>query len=95
MCLTKLELRKLYRRFGHRHEDKLYNLLKRTGISNIDESTRKTLKQITRRCKLYQTYAHAPRRFKFTLREEKCFNTSVYVDIFYVISMPVCLTCRG
>lgn len=84
-----MELRRLHKRFGHPHSDKLYNLLKRSGYADIDESTRKTLEQIMWPCKLCQTYAQAPRRFKFTLRDEKCFNSSVYVDIFYVMGKPV------
>lgn len=47
---THAELKRLNKQFGHPHTDKLYNLLKRVDISNVDYSTRYTLKDITFKC---------------------------------------------
>ena len=81
---TYTELKRLHKRFGHPHTDKLYNLLQRAGVSNVDSETRATLEGIALKCKPCQTYAQAPRRFKFSLRDDKEFNHTVYVDIFYI-----------
>lgn len=70
--------------FGHPHADRLYNLLKRTELPEIDEDTRKTLQNLKKLCKACQTHAQAPRRFKFSLRDVKDFNSFVFVEIFYV-----------
>lgn len=86
---TYKELKRLHKRFGHPHADKLYNLLKRADLSNVDNSTRATLEEITRKCKPCQTYAQAPRRFKFVLRDDKDFNHTVFVDIFYIDKKPI------
>lgn len=86
---TYTELKRLHKRFGHPHSDKLYNLLKRADVSNVDSTTRAHLEEIARRCRPCQTYAQAPRRFKFALRDDKEFNHTVFVDIFYVNKKPV------
>lgn len=84
-CLfTELELRRLQRRFGHPRPDELYNLLKPSELPDVASKTRQFLEKITRRCKPCQEHAPAPRRFKLTLREEKEFNHTVFVDIFYI-----------
>lgn len=51
---------------------------------NVDSDTRTALEEITSKCKPCQTYAQAPRQFKFALRDDKEFNHTVSVDIFYV-----------
>lgn len=76
------ELKRLHKRFGHPHGDKLYNLLKRADLCNFDSETHATLEDNTRKYKPSQTYAQAPRRFKFALRENKDFNNMVFVEIF-------------
>lgn len=86
---TYTELKRLQKRFGHPHVDKLFNLLKRSELENVDADTRARLEHITRRCKPCHTYAQAPCRFKFALREYKEFNHTVFVDIFYINSKPV------
>lgn len=89
-CLfTETELRRLHRRFGHPKAEKLFNLLKRSELSNVTSATRKLLEKVTRRCKPFQENFPAPRRFKFTLREDKKFNHSVFVDIFYIEKKPI------
>lgn len=42
-----------------------------------------------RKCKSCQTYSQTPRRFKSTLCDDKDFNYTVFVDIFYIDKRPV------
>ena len=86
---TEQELRRLHKRFGHPSSEKLFNLLKRADIESITPSTRKALEKISDSCDLCQRNGQKPRRFKFTLREEKDFNQSVYIDIMYVDNKPI------
>jgi len=71
----------LHRRFGHPHSDKLANLLKRTDPEKFNPKIRTMLEKISEYCKLCQFNRQKPRRFKFTLRDEKNFNEVVYVDL--------------
>lgn len=86
---TKVELRRLHRRFGHPHVDKLINLLERSEVDSVTPETRVILLDIMRTCVACQTYAQKPRRFKFTLRDDKDFNHTVYADIFYIDAKPI------
>lgn len=47
------------------------------------------MEEVTRKCKPCQTYAQAPRRFKFALRDGKEFNHTVFVDIFNIDKKPI------
>lgn len=87
--LTTVELRRLLRRFGHPSTETLMNILNRAGIEDIGPNTRRTLADIQRTCVPCQTYAQKPRRFKFTLQDDKDFNHTVYADIFYINSKPI------
>lgn len=78
------ELRQLHRRFGHPHTDKLLQLLRKADLDHVTEQTRTTLEKIVRSCKLCQLFAARPRRFKFTLRDDAQFNSTVYVDPFWI-----------
>lgn len=75
--------------FGRPCVAKLVNLLTRFKLENVDVDPRVMLEDTTRRCKPYQTYAQAPRRFKFALREDKIHNDTVFVDILYIESKPI------
>ncbi|KAF1935036.1 hypothetical protein EJ02DRAFT_362386, partial [Clathrospora elynae] len=69
--LTETELRRLHRRFGHPAVMRLIKLLKDAGHSDVEE---KTLEEITRFCHHCQLNSSAPRRFKFTLKDDRYFN---------------------
>lgn len=89
-CLfTESELRRLHRRFGHPHAEKLINVLRRADPSNVDENTRTILKKIAAQCRQCQFHTQRPRRFKFSLRAEKDFNKVVYIDIVTIDKKPV------
>lgn len=81
---TETELRRLHRRFGHPSSRKLISLLERADFLEVDEQMRKTLEAITAQCRLCQMNQQRPRRFRFTIRDDKEFNSTVYVDIFYI-----------
>lgn len=49
---TTSELRQLHHRFGHPHTDKLMNLLRKAKLDEVTETTRHTLENIGRSCKL-------------------------------------------
>lgn len=70
-------LKRLHRRFGHPSTDKLMNLLRRSGLNDVDANTRRTLTKIDRSFKPCQIYAQKPRRFKFTLRYDKELNHTI------------------
>lgn len=53
--LTFNELKRLQKWFGHPHADKLYNIIRRPYIKQVDEQTRKALEEISRKCKAFQT----------------------------------------
>lgn len=85
MPYTDIELRQLHRRFGHPSVRRLARVLERSG----HEIDRKALEHLTKYCRLCQLHSRAPGRFKFTLRDDREFNYCVYIDIFYIDSMPV------
>ncbi|KAF1936978.1 hypothetical protein EJ02DRAFT_357822, partial [Clathrospora elynae] len=72
--LTETELRRLHRRFGHPAVMRLAKLLKDAGHNDFEE---KTLKEITRFCHHCQLNSSAPRRFKFTLKDDRYFNYEI------------------
>ena len=81
-CLfSKGELSRLHRRFGHPSTEKLHNLLKKIEPEKMNKDTRKILEEVVKFCKLCQFNSQKPRRFKFTLREDKIFNHTIYVDV--------------
>eukprot|EP00171_Calliarthron_tuberculosum_P004960 IDg4960t1 len=86
---TEVELQRLHRRFGHPHTDKLMNFLKRVELNKINSSTRAMLQNIAKRCQACQIYSYKPRRFKFTLRDDRDFNHTIYIDIFYIDGKPI------
>lgn len=83
------ELQRLHDRFGDPHEEKFYNLLKRSELENVDGDTRKLLEDVLHKCKPCQTSAQVPRRFKFSLKDDKEFNQTVFVDILYIDKKPI------
>ena len=88
--LTETELRRLHRRFGHPSAEKLHSLLRRADITDAtDPDLRQTLEAISRECEACQRNAQAPRRFKFAYHDEKEFNHTIYVDVFYLNGRPV------
>lgn len=89
-CLfTITELHRLHRRFGHPAAEKLHNLLRRARPNDVSPGTLRELQKIARMCNLCQFETAGPRRFKFTLREDKDFNHSIYVDIMSLDKAPV------
>lgn len=80
---TEAELRRLHRRFGHPKTDKFSNLPNRSELSKFTNETCDRLEKINRRCKLCLEQAPAPRRFKLTLGDNKEFNHTIFVDMFY------------
>ncbi len=86
---TEIELRLLHRRFRHPQNDKLVNLLRRARFASVSEETKKMLDKIVLNCEACQIYASKPRRFQFTLRDDKDFNDSVYIDVFVIDCAPI------
>ena len=76
--LTEVELRQLHRRFGHPAADRLTRILERAG--HDDPKHYELLRKITGFCTLCQKHSQAPKRFKFTLRDDVIFNHTIYVD---------------
>lgn len=88
-CLfTETELRRVHKRFRHPASDKLFNLLQCTDETNANSETRKVLEKITKQGNPCQKHAQRSKRFKFTLRDEKQINNTIFVDIFYINKKP-------
>ena len=83
---TETELRRLHRRFGHPETDRLHKLLTKAGHDDVDRSI---LEQITKFCHQCQMHSAAPRRFKFTLRDDREFNFEILADVMYLDEKPV------
>ena len=83
--LTKVELQRLHRRFGHPSVERLRRVLERAG-HDVDSQA---LEYLTRYCEHCQRYSRSPGRFKFNLRDDVNFNFSIIVDIFYIKGKPV------
>lgn len=60
------------------------HLLRKEVLDNVTEVTHSNLENIVRSCKPCQTFASRSRRFKFTLRDDAQFNSSIYVDLFWI-----------
>jgi hypothetical protein len=84
--LTETELRRLHRRFGHPAVMRLTRLLKDAGHHDFEE---KTLEEVTKFCYYCQLHSSVPRRFKFTLKDDRYFNYKILVDVMYLSSKPV------
>ena len=75
IMFTRAELQKLHRHFKHPSVDKLFNLLKRSKISDVDQETRRMLEDISKACETCMTFSRPPQRFRVTLPpDEIVFN---------------------
>ncbi len=84
--LTEVELRRLHRRFGHPSAARLYNVLRKANQQDVSQSV---IERITDFCHHCQKHGKSPGRFKFTLREDLNFNSSIIIDIMYIDNNPV------
>lgn len=85
MCmLTCVEVRRLHRHFGNPSRDKLMNLLEPSEIKDAGTESRGVLAGIERNCDSFQTGAQKPRQIRFTLRNDKDFNHTVYEDTLFI-----------
>ena len=85
--LTETELRRLHRRFGHPAVERLIRLLKQAG--HDDDMDEQTLREIQKLCHHCQAHDPAPRRFKFSLKDDREFNSEIVVDVMYLSGKPV------
>lgn len=83
--LTEVELRQLHRRFGHPSVSRLENILRRAG----QDWKSPELHKIVQFCHQCQIHGRSPGRFKFTLKDDKDFNHSVYTDVYWIDGKPV------
>lgn len=71
--------------------DKFHNILKRATPEFVNQDNRCTLKEISRLCNICQLESPRPQRFKLTLRDDKKFNHTVFIDVFYLDKKPIML----
>jgi hypothetical protein len=83
--LTNEKLKRLYRRFSHFATGELYILLERAD----HEDHREALIVIEKFCHYCQMKSLKPRRFKFILRNDCEFNHEIFVDVLFLIFLPV------
>jgi hypothetical protein len=79
------ELKHLYRYFGHPSTGKLCTLLERAGYEDHHE----TFIVIEKFCHYCQMNSLKLRRFKFILQNDCEFNYEIFVDVLYLIFLPV------
>lgn len=72
------DLRRLHRRFGHPRTERLYKLLQEAGHQDV---RREILEKINKMCHHCQTHDPAPKRFKFTIKDNCEFNYQIVADI--------------
>ena len=84
--LDENQLRQLHRRFGHPTAQRLLSLLESAGFEDLDTET---VQQINKICGYCQLQSKAPMRFKFSLKEDVNFNSSIVVDVMYLEGKPV------
>lgn len=84
--LTETELRRLHRRFGHPAVERLIRLLRHAGHDDVEEQM---LREIQKLCHHCQAHDPAPRRFKFSLKDDREFNFEILVDVMYLGGKPV------
>jgi hypothetical protein len=82
---TNGEFKRLHHRFGHSATDKLCILLERAGYKNYREA----FIIIEKFCHYCQMKSLKLRRFKFILRNNCEFNYEIFVDVLYLIFLPV------
>ena len=78
---TEKELRRLHRRFGHPSVDRLSRLLRNAG-HEVDIPGLEAINKFCHQCQLHE---QAPRRFKFTLKDDYDFNYEIVVDVMYLL----------
>lgn len=86
ICLfTRQELLKMHRNFYHPSASKLFSLLKRSKLSNVDNNTRQMLDDISNACSTCQIFSAKPQRFKVSMPNEKViFNREVALDLMWL-----------
>jgi hypothetical protein len=75
---TEAQLRRLHRRFGHPRTEKLYRLLKSAGHTDVEEAILEKIQKFCHHCQLHDP---APKRFKFSIRDESHFNYEIVIDV--------------
>ena len=83
--LTDVDIMRLHRRFGHPSVERFHALLERSG----HEFEKKALEKLTKLCHQCQVHGKSPGRFKFKVPVDSDFNSTIYVDIFYIDNKPV------
>ena len=71
ILFTQSELRKLHRHFHHPSGTKLLNLIRRSGLADVDEKMKKMLSDISKSCNTCQKHSIPPQRFKVSLPAEQ------------------------
>ena len=80
-----MELRQLYRRFGHLLVQRLIRILQRAG----HKVEQKAIEYLTQYCHQCQINSKAPGRFKFTFKDDREFNWCIVINVMYLDSKPV------
>ena len=83
------QLQKLHLHFMHPSSEKLLNLLRRAKPEEVDDETKRVLKDITDAFHACQTYSTRPITFQVRFPDEVVFNKEIRVDIMYLNGIPV------
>jgi hypothetical protein len=74
---TEAELRRLHRRFGHPRTERLHRMLQEAG-HDVNSAVLEEIQKVCHHC---QTHGDAPRRFKFTIKDNMHFNYEIVIDV--------------
>lgn len=81
---TTSEFNHLRCHFGHRNTDNLMNLLRKADLDTVQEGTRNTIQYIAESYDSCEKLSSLPHGFKFTLRDDSQFNSTIYVNLLWI-----------
>jgi hypothetical protein len=81
---SKSELIRLHKHFFHPLALKMIDLICQAKPEEADETTRKTLKEISRLCKTCQYLNHKTHRFRVSMPKECIYNEELALDLMWI-----------
>lgn len=89
MYYTRTQLYHLHRHFRHPSVGKMYDLLRRTQLTELPPETLNMLTSIKDACSACQIFRNKDIRFSSKMKGDAVFNRHLELDIYYLDSKPV------
>lgn len=79
------ELQNTHKHFFHAKPERIYNIMKRAEVKDVNVETLKQLQDVATSCDVCQRLAKEPSRFRVALpADDVCFNRLVYIDLMFL-----------